>query len=237
MRTSRPLFLTPAQVLRRRGQGRGPWGAASMHPRMRASEPSPNDHAIGCDLGLRFGMAVASIFPKKMRLAAFEEHADRTGLPELVMADIDHSGVQMQTGLQADGRDRFYRRHQPDRSMRRARGSELWRSWSRASGEIDKRSCGRNGNACCRCLSSQRWFPSDCRLVLGVYHRQSDSPIWPRRRSWAATGTARKDAPKARIRIPDLTARPDEIGRLSGALRGMVSALYNRIESQRTVCR
>lgn len=33
-----------------------------------------------------------------------------------------------------------------------------------------------------------------------------------------------------RIRIPDLTARPDEIGRLSGALRGMVSALYNRID-------
>jgi len=36
---------------------------------------------------------------------------------------------------------------------------------------------------------------------------------------------------KGRIRIPDLTARPDEIGRLSGALRGMVSALYNRIDS------
>ena len=35
----------------------------------------------------------------------------------------------------------------------------------------------------------------------------------------------------SRIRIPDLTGRPDEIGRLSGALRGMVSALYNRIES------
>ncbi|MGR3805257.1 sensor histidine kinase [Marinibacterium profundimaris] len=34
-----------------------------------------------------------------------------------------------------------------------------------------------------------------------------------------------------RIRIPDLTARPDEIGRLSGALRGMVTALYNRIDS------
>jgi len=33
-----------------------------------------------------------------------------------------------------------------------------------------------------------------------------------------------------RIRIPDLTARPDEIGRLSGALRGMVSALYHRID-------
>jgi two-component system sensor histidine kinase ChvG len=34
-----------------------------------------------------------------------------------------------------------------------------------------------------------------------------------------------------RIRIPDMTNRPDEIGRLSGALRGMVSALYERIES------
>ncbi len=34
-----------------------------------------------------------------------------------------------------------------------------------------------------------------------------------------------------RIRIPDLSARPDEIGRLSKALRGMVSALYNRIDS------
>ena len=35
----------------------------------------------------------------------------------------------------------------------------------------------------------------------------------------------------ARIRIPDLSARPDEIGRLSGALRGMVSALYDRIDA------
>ncbi|MES0827810.1 sensor histidine kinase [Ruegeria sp. SCP11] len=34
-----------------------------------------------------------------------------------------------------------------------------------------------------------------------------------------------------RIRIPDLSARPDEIGRLSRALRGMVTALYNRIDS------
>ncbi|PVA09429.1 histidine kinase [Pelagivirga sediminicola] len=33
-----------------------------------------------------------------------------------------------------------------------------------------------------------------------------------------------------RVRIPNLTARPDEIGRLSGALRGMVAALYNRID-------
>ena len=39
----------------------------------------------------------------------------------------------------------------------------------------------------------------------------------------------RKRSP-GRIRIPDLTARQDEIGRLSGALRGMISALYNRID-------
>ena len=49
----------------------------------------------------------------------------------------------------------------------------------------------------------------------------------------AELGRARDDGQKAggRIRIPDLTARPDEIGRLSGALRGMVSALYDRIDS------
>ena len=41
---------------------------------------------------------------------------------------------------------------------------------------------------------------------------------------------ARKANP-GRVRIPDLTARPDEIGRLSGALRGLVGALYERIDS------
>ena len=52
--------------------------------------------------------------------------------------------------------------------------------------------------------------------------------------SAAEIGGDRKQGTNAgagRIRIPDLTARPDEIGRLSGALRGMVSALYNRIDS------
>ena len=34
-----------------------------------------------------------------------------------------------------------------------------------------------------------------------------------------------------RVRIPDLAARPDEIGRLSVAMRGMVSALYDRIDA------
>jgi two-component system, OmpR family, sensor histidine kinase ChvG len=41
---------------------------------------------------------------------------------------------------------------------------------------------------------------------------------------------ARKLSP-SRVRIPDLTGRPDEIGRLSGALRGMVTALYDRIDA------
>lgn len=41
---------------------------------------------------------------------------------------------------------------------------------------------------------------------------------------------ARKLSP-SRVRIPDLSARPDEIGRLSGAIRGMVTALYDRIDA------
>jgi two-component system sensor histidine kinase ChvG len=41
----------------------------------------------------------------------------------------------------------------------------------------------------------------------------------------------RRNMSSGRIRIPDLTARPDEIGRLSGALRGMVAALYDRIDA------
>ncbi|MFV0335261.1 MAG: ATP-binding protein [Tropicimonas sp.] len=41
---------------------------------------------------------------------------------------------------------------------------------------------------------------------------------------------ARRMTP-GRVRIPDLTGRPDEIGRLSGALRGMVAALYDRIDA------
>lgn len=40
----------------------------------------------------------------------------------------------------------------------------------------------------------------------------------------------RKMSP-GRVRIPDLAARPDEIGRLSVAMRGMVAALYDRIDA------
>ncbi len=41
---------------------------------------------------------------------------------------------------------------------------------------------------------------------------------------------ARRMSP-GRVRIPDLAARPDEIGRLSVAMRGMVAALYDRIDA------
>lgn len=42
---------------------------------------------------------------------------------------------------------------------------------------------------------------------------------------------ARKSAPGARVRIPDLSGRPDEIGDLSRAMRGIVNALYDRVEA------
>ncbi|MFQ5623781.1 MAG: ATP-binding protein, partial [Paracoccaceae bacterium] len=44
-----------------------------------------------------------------------------------------------------------------------------------------------------------------------------------------ATSTRRLNP--ERIRIPDMTARPDEIGYLSGAMRMMTAALYDRIEA------
>ncbi|MFN7004523.1 MAG: sensor histidine kinase, partial [Roseinatronobacter sp.] len=42
---------------------------------------------------------------------------------------------------------------------------------------------------------------------------------------------ARKSQPGARVRIPDLSGRPDEIGDLSRAMRGIVTALYDRVEA------
>ena len=47
----------------------------------------------------------------------------------------------------------------------------------------------------------------------------------------AAEITREADGADPRVNLPDLTDRPDEIGRLSLALRGMVNALYDRIES------
>ena len=41
----------------------------------------------------------------------------------------------------------------------------------------------------------------------------------------------------SRAEIPDFTDRTDEVGHLSRALRSMTSALYNRIEAHRALCR
>ena len=43
-------------------------------------------------------------------------------------------------------------------------------------------------------------------------------------------GRANPRGGRTRVQIPDLSARPDEIGRLSAALRAMVAALYERVE-------
>lgn len=52
----------------------------------------------------------------------------------------------------------------------------------------------------------------------------------PIRRLSAAADRVRRGV-KARFEIPDFTDRSDEIGHLSGSLRDMTSALYNRIEA------
>ena len=52
----------------------------------------------------------------------------------------------------------------------------------------------------------------------------------PIRRLSAAADRVRRGV-KARIEIPDFTDRSDEIGHLSGSLRDMTRALYNRIEA------
>jgi len=52
----------------------------------------------------------------------------------------------------------------------------------------------------------------------------------PMRRLSAAAERV-QTAGNARAEIPDFTDRPDEIGHLSGALRSMTDALYNRIEA------
>jgi two-component system, OmpR family, sensor histidine kinase ChvG len=55
--------------------------------------------------------------------------------------------------------------------------------------------------------------------IAGPMRRLADSAEHVRRRI------------RSRVEIPDLTARRDEIGHLSGTLRGMTDALYSRIEA------
>ena len=48
----------------------------------------------------------------------------------------------------------------------------------------------------------------------------------------AHAAEAGRGGASARVRIPDLTGRRDEIGRLSAAVRGLVAALYDRLDAE-----
>ena len=61
--------------------------------------------------------------------------------------------------------------------------------------------------------------------IAGPVRRLADSAERVRRRI------------RTRVEIPDFTRRRDEIGHLSGALRDMTDALYNRIEAIETLRR
>jgi len=68
-------------------------------------------------------------------------------------------------------------------------------------------------------------------LVTGTLSALMASTIaGPMRRLSAAAERVQRSM-KARAEIPDYTDRSDEIGHLSGALRAMTNALYNRIEA------
>lgn len=64
---------------------------------------------------------------------------------------------------------------------------------------------------------------------LGLVRAAANTPDLAAAAEIGRDKNARKMSP-TRVRLPDLSARPDEIGRLSSTLRGMVSALYERIE-------
>lgn len=57
------------------------------------------------------------------------------------------------------------------------------------------------------------------------------NPIADLARAMEAGATREGRREPQRVRIPDLTGRPDEIGRLSRAMRDMTSALYERIDA------
>src|SRR5690606_40699895 len=71
-------------------------------------------------------------------------------------------------------------------------------------------------------------MPAGVQIVLSLL--LAGTIAGPMRRLSAAAERV-QTAGDARAEIPDLTDRPDEIGHLSGALRRMTDALYNRIEA------
>ena len=117
-----------------------------------------------------------------------------------------------------------------------ARSSSRWRCRCSASARCAARCCCRPRAA----TSTRRSRPSGCRSS------SCSSSCWA---SWwccrccsprTIAGPVRRLADgaervrhriRSRVEIPDFTARRDEIGDLSGALRDMTNALYSRIEA------
>jgi len=71
-----------------------------------------------------------------------------------------------------------------------------------------------------------------CSIILSVL--LANSIARPLRQLVNATDVGSGRINPARIHIPDMTARPDEVGELSRALRSMTDALYQRIEENKT---
>ena len=94
---------------------------------------------------------------------------------------------------------------------------------STAPGEIDS------------IVTQERWGILRIALIaaavqIGLSLLLAGTIAGPMRRLSAAAERV-QTAGNARAEIPDFTDRPDEIGHLSGALRSMTDALYNRIEA------
>jgi two-component system sensor histidine kinase ChvG len=86
-----------------------------------------------------------------------------------------------------------------------------------------------------RILASERWailriFLASAAVMLILSLFLAGTIAEPMRRLAEAAERVRRGI-KSRQQIPDFTDRYDEIGHLSGALRDMTSALYNRIEA------
>lgn len=97
------------------------------------------------------------------------------------------------------------------------------RCCSRRKAETSTRSSPRSASRCWRCSWSRRRSWRSCRCsagaIAGPIAKLADAADRVRRRV------------NSRQEIPDFTDRSDEIGHLSGSLRDMTRALYNRIEA------
>src|SRR3712207_8142143 len=67
-----------------------------------------------------------------------------------------------------------------------------------------------------------------------MIRRPPRSTLFPYTTLFRSAAEQVRSGTKSRQEIPDFTSRSDEIGHLSGALRDMTRALYNRIDRKST---